>query len=78
MRVDTGALMALCEKTENDIRSCINTLQVGCPCPCPPRSSSSHSCLLYALPSPAVPLYLGRSIKTQCSCTYFVLRSDCY
>nr|XP_023677782.1 chromosome transmission fidelity protein 18 homolog isoform X2 [Paramormyrops kingsleyae] len=27
MRVDTGALMALCEKTENDIRSCINTLQ---------------------------------------------------
>lgn len=23
-----GALLALCEKTENDIRSCINTLQV--------------------------------------------------
>uniref|UniRef100_A0A8D0L4C1 Chromosome transmission fidelity protein 18 homolog n=1 Tax=Sphenodon punctatus TaxID=8508 RepID=A0A8D0L4C1_SPHPU len=27
MKVDTGALMALCEKSENDIRSCINTLQ---------------------------------------------------
>ncbi|KAL8174871.1 UNVERIFIED_CONTAM: Chromosome transmission fidelity protein 18 [Gekko kuhli] len=27
MKADTGALMALCEKTENDIRSCINTLQ---------------------------------------------------
>nr|XP_033819882.1 chromosome transmission fidelity protein 18 homolog isoform X2 [Geotrypetes seraphini] len=27
MKVDTGALMALCEKTENDIRSCLNTLQ---------------------------------------------------
>ncbi|XP_035259553.1 chromosome transmission fidelity protein 18 homolog [Anguilla anguilla] len=27
MKVDTGALMALCEKTDNDIRSCINTLQ---------------------------------------------------
>lgn len=30
MKVDTGALMSLCEKTDNDIRSCINTLQVGC------------------------------------------------
>lgn len=28
MRADTGALLALCEKTDNDIRSCINTLQV--------------------------------------------------
>ncbi|XP_040297159.1 chromosome transmission fidelity protein 18 homolog isoform X2 [Bufo bufo] len=27
MKADTGALMALCEKTDNDIRSCINTLQ---------------------------------------------------
>ncbi|NXX86820.1 CTF18 protein, partial [Urocolius indicus] len=27
MRADTGALLALCEKAENDIRSCINTLQ---------------------------------------------------
>ncbi|KAG7491946.1 hypothetical protein MATL_G00009110 [Megalops atlanticus] len=27
MKADSGALMALCEKTENDIRSCINTLQ---------------------------------------------------
>ncbi|XP_071427544.1 chromosome transmission fidelity protein 18 homolog [Pithys albifrons albifrons] len=27
MRADMGALLALCEKTENDIRSCINTLQ---------------------------------------------------
>uniref|UniRef100_A0A8C6JV08 Chromosome transmission fidelity protein 18 homolog n=1 Tax=Melopsittacus undulatus TaxID=13146 RepID=A0A8C6JV08_MELUD len=27
MRADAGALLALCEKTENDIRSCINTLQ---------------------------------------------------
>ncbi|XP_071879761.1 chromosome transmission fidelity protein 18 homolog [Anas platyrhynchos] len=27
MRADTGALLTLCEKTENDIRSCINTLQ---------------------------------------------------
>ncbi|KAK6481699.1 chromosome transmission fidelity protein 18-like protein isoform X2 [Huso huso] len=27
MNADTGALMALCEKTENDIRSCVNTLQ---------------------------------------------------
>ncbi|XP_015279552.1 PREDICTED: chromosome transmission fidelity protein 18 homolog [Gekko japonicus] len=27
MKADTGALTALCEKTENDIRSCINTLQ---------------------------------------------------
>ncbi|XP_054849464.1 chromosome transmission fidelity protein 18 homolog [Eublepharis macularius] len=27
MKADTGALMALCEKAENDIRSCINTLQ---------------------------------------------------
>ncbi|XP_006024080.1 chromosome transmission fidelity protein 18 homolog isoform X1 [Alligator sinensis] len=27
MKADMGALMALCEKTENDIRSCINTLQ---------------------------------------------------
>uniref|UniRef100_A0A6Q2WY47 AAA+ ATPase domain-containing protein n=1 Tax=Esox lucius TaxID=8010 RepID=A0A6Q2WY47_ESOLU len=29
MKVDTGTLMALCEKTDNDIRSCINTLQVS-------------------------------------------------
>lgn len=28
MRADTGALLALCEKTDSDIRSCINTLQV--------------------------------------------------
>uniref|UniRef100_A0A670JY31 Chromosome transmission fidelity protein 18 homolog n=1 Tax=Podarcis muralis TaxID=64176 RepID=A0A670JY31_PODMU len=27
MKADTGALLALCEKAENDIRSCINTLQ---------------------------------------------------
>ncbi|XP_066432714.1 chromosome transmission fidelity protein 18 homolog isoform X2 [Eleutherodactylus coqui] len=27
MKADTGALMALCEKADNDIRSCINTLQ---------------------------------------------------
>nr|XP_040041900.1 chromosome transmission fidelity protein 18 homolog isoform X2 [Gasterosteus aculeatus aculeatus] len=27
MKVDTGTLMSLCEKTDNDIRSCINTLQ---------------------------------------------------
>ncbi|XP_074135825.1 LOW QUALITY PROTEIN: chromosome transmission fidelity protein 18 homolog [Sminthopsis crassicaudata] len=27
MKADTGTLMMLCEKTENDIRSCINTLQ---------------------------------------------------
>uniref|UniRef100_A0A3P8UV44 Chromosome transmission fidelity protein 18 homolog n=1 Tax=Cynoglossus semilaevis TaxID=244447 RepID=A0A3P8UV44_CYNSE len=27
MKTDTGALMSLCEKTDNDIRSCINTLQ---------------------------------------------------
>ncbi|KAM6250098.1 chromosome transmission fidelity protein 18 homolog [Porphyrio hochstetteri] len=27
MRADSGALLALCEKTDNDIRSCINTLQ---------------------------------------------------
>lgn len=29
MKADTGVLMALCEKAENDIRSCINTLQVS-------------------------------------------------
>lgn len=28
LKADTGALMCLCEKTDNDIRSCINTLQV--------------------------------------------------
>ncbi|XP_053709042.1 chromosome transmission fidelity protein 18 homolog [Synchiropus splendidus] len=27
MKADTGTLMALCEKTDNDIRCCINTLQ---------------------------------------------------
>ncbi|XP_040893245.1 chromosome transmission fidelity protein 18 homolog isoform X2 [Toxotes jaculatrix] len=27
MKTDTGSLMLLCEKTDNDIRSCINTLQ---------------------------------------------------
>uniref|UniRef100_A0A8C2L4A7 Chromosome transmission fidelity protein 18 homolog n=1 Tax=Cyprinus carpio TaxID=7962 RepID=A0A8C2L4A7_CYPCA len=27
MKADTGTLMALCEKTDNDIRACINTLQ---------------------------------------------------
>ncbi|XP_046898586.1 chromosome transmission fidelity protein 18 homolog isoform X2 [Hypomesus transpacificus] len=27
MKADAGALVALCEKTDNDIRSCINTLQ---------------------------------------------------
>ncbi|GAA6075238.1 chromosome transmission fidelity protein 18 homolog, partial [Tachysurus ichikawai] len=27
MKADTGSLMALCEKTDSDIRSCINTLQ---------------------------------------------------
>uniref|UniRef100_A0A673A3X1 Chromosome transmission fidelity protein 18 homolog n=1 Tax=Sphaeramia orbicularis TaxID=375764 RepID=A0A673A3X1_9TELE len=27
MKADTGTLMSLCEKTDNDIRSCINTLQ---------------------------------------------------
>lgn len=29
MQADPGALAALCEKTDNDIRACINTLQVG-------------------------------------------------
>lgn len=29
MKTDTGTLMSLCEKTDNDIRACINTLQVG-------------------------------------------------
>lgn len=29
MRADPGALAALCEKTDNDIRACVNTLQVG-------------------------------------------------
>ena len=29
MRADPGALAALCEKTDNDIRACINALQVG-------------------------------------------------
>lgn len=29
MQSDPGALGALCEKTDNDIRACINTLQVG-------------------------------------------------
>lgn len=29
MRTDPGVLAALCEKTDNDIRACINTLQVG-------------------------------------------------
>lgn len=28
MKTDTGTLMSLCEKTDNDIRACINTLQV--------------------------------------------------
>uniref|UniRef100_A0AAY4CQT5 Chromosome transmission fidelity protein 18 homolog n=1 Tax=Denticeps clupeoides TaxID=299321 RepID=A0AAY4CQT5_9TELE len=28
MKAESGALMTLCEKTDNDIRSCINTLQV--------------------------------------------------
>ncbi|KAL7405364.1 hypothetical protein ABVT39_027802 [Epinephelus coioides] len=27
LKTDTGTLMSLCEKTDNDIRSCINTLQ---------------------------------------------------
>uniref|UniRef100_A0A3P9JAE9 Chromosome transmission fidelity protein 18 homolog n=1 Tax=Oryzias latipes TaxID=8090 RepID=A0A3P9JAE9_ORYLA len=27
LKADTGALLCLCEKTDNDIRSCINTLQ---------------------------------------------------
>ncbi|XP_069545824.1 chromosome transmission fidelity protein 18 homolog isoform X1 [Brachyistius frenatus] len=27
LKADSGALMSLCEKTDNDIRSCINTLQ---------------------------------------------------
>uniref|UniRef100_A0A8D2ZMH9 Chromosome transmission fidelity protein 18 homolog n=1 Tax=Scophthalmus maximus TaxID=52904 RepID=A0A8D2ZMH9_SCOMX len=27
MKADTGTLLSLCEKTDNDIRSCINTLQ---------------------------------------------------
>lgn len=30
MKADIGALTTLCEKTDNDIRSCINTLQVSC------------------------------------------------
>lgn len=29
MKTDTGTLMSLCEKTDNDIRACINTLQVA-------------------------------------------------
>lgn len=29
LQADPGALAALCEKTDNDIRACINTLQVG-------------------------------------------------
>ena len=28
LKADLNALMALCEKTDNDIRSCLNTLQV--------------------------------------------------
>lgn len=29
MKTDTNTLLALCEKTDNDIRSCLNTLQVS-------------------------------------------------
>lgn len=29
LQADPGALAALCEKTDNDIRACINTLQVS-------------------------------------------------
>lgn len=28
MNADMGCLLALCDKSENDIRSCVNTLQV--------------------------------------------------
>lgn len=30
MKTDSGTLMCLCEKTDSDIRACINTLQVEC------------------------------------------------
>ena len=30
LKSDMNALLALCEKTDNDIRSCLNTLQVSC------------------------------------------------
>ena len=30
LKADLNALMALCERTDNDIRSCLNTLQVCC------------------------------------------------
>ena len=29
LRSDLSTLLALCEKADNDIRSCLNTLQVG-------------------------------------------------
>ena len=29
LKADLNALLALCERTDNDIRSCLNTLQVS-------------------------------------------------
>ena len=29
MKADIGCLLALCDKSENDIRSCVNTLQAN-------------------------------------------------
>jgi hypothetical protein len=29
LKADLNTLLALCERTDNDIRSCLNTLQVG-------------------------------------------------
>ena len=29
LKADMTSLLALCEKADNDIRSCLNTLQVG-------------------------------------------------
>ena len=29
MKADMGCLLALCDKSENDIRSCVNTLQAS-------------------------------------------------
>ena len=55
-----SALMALCEKTENDIRSCLNTLQVH-----------MYIYILCAFPGlvvyfQAVYMYSARNVNTYC------------
>jgi len=58
VKTDLTTLLALCEKADNDIRSCLNTLQVISPC----ESFSLSDCFVIVTCEMFSLKYLGNSM----------------